>query len=177
MLTHQRCGRHLYRAVAERTDNPILKRKYEEFGDETERHVEVLEGLISAMGGNPNYVSPAAWAVEGMDTHSLQSTFPLSGSLDAMTDERVLLDAVFVAESVDHANCTLAKLGGKLPDSELKDRVKKAVEEVEAQVDEHLSSAKETRAKMVLLQAESRAVTAIGGKAEQLVETVRGWFS
>src|SRR4051812_42958877 len=47
MLTHERCGVHLYRSVAERTNNPMLKRKYEEFGKETLEHVTIFEGLIT----------------------------------------------------------------------------------------------------------------------------------
>src|SRR4051812_16938770 len=53
MLTHERCGTHLYRSVAARSNNPILKRRYEEFGEETEHHVEVLEQLVTKAGGNP----------------------------------------------------------------------------------------------------------------------------
>ena len=67
MLAHERCGTHLYRSVAGRTNNPVLQAQYEEFGDETERHVEILEELVTAAGGNPNYVSPAARATEGTD--------------------------------------------------------------------------------------------------------------
>src|SRR4051794_34236492 len=62
MLTHERCGRHLYRSVEGRTHNPILKSRYAEFGQETERHAEILEQLIAQAGGNPNYVSPIARA-------------------------------------------------------------------------------------------------------------------
>src|SRR5690242_14624776 len=50
MLTHERCGTHLYRAVAARANNPMLKGKYEEFGKETARHVDILEELITRMG-------------------------------------------------------------------------------------------------------------------------------
>ncbi len=178
VLTHERCGRHLYRAVAGRTNNPILKRKYEQFGKETERHVEILEKLIADMGGNPSYVSPAARGVEGMDTHLLESTFLLGGSLDVMTQEMVMLDAVFVAESVDDANwTTLAKLADNLPPGNVKTQFLGAVQEVTAQEVEHLSWARDTKAMLVLLQAQSRAMTAIGAKAEELVEKVRGWLA
>src|SRR4051794_20171362 len=68
MLTHERCGRHLYRAAATRSNNPILKAKYEEFGRETEQHVAILEALVTQMGGNPAYVSPIARTVEAADT-------------------------------------------------------------------------------------------------------------
>src|SRR4051812_30533526 len=104
MLTHERCGRHLYRSVEGRTNNPVLQAKYREFGQETERHAEILEQLIAQMGGNPSYVSPAARAVEGMDSKLVESTFMLSGSVDLMTAEMAMLDAVFLAESADHAN-------------------------------------------------------------------------
>src|SRR3546814_13386017 len=62
-LAHERCGTHLYRSVAGRTNNAILKAKYEEFGDETLRHVGILEELVASLGGNPSYVSPLARAV------------------------------------------------------------------------------------------------------------------
>lgn len=71
-LTHERCGVHLYKSVAGRTNNPVLKAKYEEFGHETQRHVEILEQLITSAGGNPCYVSPLARAVEGADSHALK---------------------------------------------------------------------------------------------------------
>ena len=60
MLAHERCGVHPHRTVAARSNNPMLKRRYEEFGEETLHHVEVLEQLITTLGGNPNYVSPNA---------------------------------------------------------------------------------------------------------------------
>jgi rubrerythrin len=177
-LTHERCGRHLYRSVAARTNNPVLKRRYETFGEETERHAEVLEDLIAGMGGNPSYVSPAARGVEGADTKLVESTSLLGGSLDVMTREMVMLQAVFLAECLDHAHWrTIAELADHLPDGDLRDRWARAVGEVEPEEDEHLEWAREAMEKMVVLQAASSTMTAVGAKAEELVETVRGWFS
>jgi rubrerythrin len=178
MLTHERCGRHLYRTVETRTNNPMLKSKYKEFGAETERHAEILEQLIAQTGGNPNYVSPQARAVQGMDTKLVESTFMLGGSLDMMTTEMAMLDAVFVAESVDHANwSTLSRLVDELPAGPIQDAFRQAVGEVEPQEDEHLSWAKETKAKMVSLQARSPVMATVGAKAEEIVAHIRGWFS
>ncbi|MFO7280733.1 MAG: DUF892 family protein [Thermoanaerobacterales bacterium] len=177
-LTHERCGRHLYRSVAARTNNPVLKRRYEELGQETERHAEILEDLIAGMGGNPSYVSPAARGVEGADTKLVESTSLLGGSLDVTTREMVMLQAVFLAESLDHAHWqTIAELADHLPDGDLKDRWARAVGEVGPEEDEHLEWARETMGKMVMLQAASGTMAAVGAKAEELVETVRGWFS
>ena len=77
-----------------------------------------------------------------------------------------------------HANwSTLAKLGERLPDGELKTTFTAAVSEVEAEEDEHLAWVAEMKSKMVLLQAGSRTMSAMGAEAEELVEKVRGWFS
>jgi rubrerythrin len=178
MLTHERCGVHLYRAVSGRTNNPVLQAKYREFGRETERHVEILETLIREMGGNPSYVSPNARAVEGTNTKVLEATYAGSGSLDPMTQEMVLLDAVFIAESIDHDNWqTLSRLVEDLPDGELRDSFDAAVAEVEAQEDEHLAWASDTKQHLIVMQAQSGAMARIGMKAEELVATVRAWLS
>lgn len=151
MLTHERCGVHLYRSVAGRTTESQAKEKYEEFGRETLRHVEILEQLIADAGGNPNYVSFQARAVEGTNSKVLESTFALGGSIDAVTQEMAMLDAVFLAETIDHANwTTLAALTQQLPDGPLRTAFQAAVDEVEEQEDEHLAWAKETRHAMTM---------------------------
>jgi rubrerythrin len=177
-LTHERCGTHLYRSVAGRTNNPVLQARYVEFGKETERHVELLEGVISALGGNPQYVSPVARAVQGMDTAMIESTFRLSGTLDVMVAEMAMLDAVLLAETIDHANwANLATLCGGLDDGPVRQALLRAVEEVGPQEDEHLRWASDMKAKMTHLQASSTTGAKLGAKAEELVAAVKGWFS
>lgn len=177
-LTHERCGRHLYRSVAGRTANPMLKSNYEHFGEETERHVEVLESLITALGGDPNYVSPAARATEATDARILESTFLLSGSVDLMTAEMTMLEAVLLAETIDHSNwVAMEALGNELPDGQLRQEFLDAVTTVLGEEEAHLDWASETRLKMIRLQASNRAVAAAGAKLEEMVATIRGWFS
>jgi rubrerythrin len=151
MLTHERCGVHLYRSVASRTTEPDARAKYEEFEEQTLRHVEILEQLIASAGGNPNYVSFHARAVEGTNSKILESTFALAGSIDVLTQEMSMLDAVFLAETIDHANwTTLAALTERLPAGDLRRAFEAAVDEVEAQEDEHLGWARDTRQQLVL---------------------------
>jgi len=177
MLTHERCGRHLYRSVEGRTNNPVLQAKYREFGQETERHAEILEQLIAQMGGNPSYVSPAARAVEGMDSKLVESTFMLSGSVDLMTAEMAMLDAVFLAESADHANWkALGAIAEQLPTGTMRDSVQAAVGEVEQQEDRHLEWASDTKLKLVKLQAGSKTMTEVGAKMEQIVAGIKEWL-
>jgi rubrerythrin len=178
MLAHERCGTHLYRSVAQRSNNPMLQQKYEELGAETLHHVEVLEGLIAQMGGDPNYVSANARAVETTDSKLLEATFMGSGALDPMTAEMAMLDVVFIAESVDHANWQLlAQLTASMPAGDLRAAFQQAVDEVEAQEDEHLGWARDTKARLVKLQAESELATTIGLKVEEVVARVRAWLT
>jgi rubrerythrin len=177
-LTHERCGRHLYRSVAGRTNNPMLKRKYDHFGEETAHHVDVLEQLITASGGNPSYVSPLARAVEASDSKLLESTFMADGALDVMTAEMAMLDAVFVAEAIDQANWKcLREVSAQLPPGQLRDAFEGAVSEVLAQEDEHLGWAHDMRAKLTLLQLRSSAMATAGEKAEEMLARVKDWLS
>jgi hypothetical protein len=52
MLAHERCGAQLYRSVSQRTNSPVLRERYDRFGNETVEHVEILEGLITQLGGD-----------------------------------------------------------------------------------------------------------------------------
>jgi rubrerythrin len=176
-LAHERCGRYLYRSVAGRTHNPMLKRKYEEFGEQTERHATLLEQLISAMGGNPQYISPPARAIEKSDTALVESTYLLAGSVDIMTAEAVMLTAVMIAESVDHANWQLlSAMVPQVPAGDLRDLMARITAEVEAEEDEHLSWAHDMRARMAMLQAKSAVAAKAGVKAEEMMAQVKSWF-
>ncbi|MBI2708191.1 MAG: hypothetical protein HYX34_00605 [Actinobacteria bacterium] len=178
MLTHERCGRHLYRSVATRTNNPVLRRKYEEFGGETERHATILEDLVTQLGGDPQYVSPAARAVEGNDSRLLEATYLLAGSVDVMTQEMVMLDAVLLAESMDHANwTTLAQLTESLPEGPVRASFAAAVGDVLGEEEDHLSWARDTKARLTVMQASSKAMATTATKVEEMVDTVRGWLS
>jgi rubrerythrin len=174
---HERCGTHLYRSVAARSLNPVLSRRYEELGEETLHHVELAEGLIAALGGDPGYVSPMARAVEVMDSSLLESTFLAGGSVDVMTQEGVMLDAVLIAETVDHQHWSmLSRLVADLPEGDLRERMAAVIGEVESQEDDHLAWARQAKERMVLMQARHPVVATAMAGAEGLAATVRDWF-
>jgi rubrerythrin len=178
MLAHERCGVHLYRSVAGRSNNPMLKGRYEEFCRETEHHVDVLERLVARVGGNPNYVSAQARAVEAMDSKLVDATYLGSGALDPMTAEMAMLDAVFLAETMCHTNWELlSKLSESIADDTTRSTFREAIDEVEEQEDQHLEWAKSTKARMIQMQAQSSLGTTVGLKAEEVVARVKSWFS
>jgi ferritin-like metal-binding protein YciE len=177
VLMHERCGFHLYRSVAGRSNNPVLKRRYEEYGAETETHIEVLERLITELGGDPGYTSPAARATEKYDIGALEGSFLLSGSVDLMTQELVMLNAVVLAETIDHANWqTLGALARSLDDGPVKTSLTQAVDQVLPQEEDHEGWAKRMRQELILLQARSKAAQTIGLSASALMDKVHSLF-
>jgi rubrerythrin len=176
VLTHERCGRQLYRSCVARSADPELRSKYEEFGAQTERHVEILEQLITDAGGSPMYVGPTARAVLGSDTNLLESTFVLSGSVDLVTAELAMLDAVFLAESMDHANWTLlAQLAAQLDDTPWAEPLRAAVDEVLEQEAEHLTWATRTKAQLVTFLASSDGTATLSDSDAELVDHIQAW--
>ena len=177
MLAHERCGAQLYRSLAGRTNNPILKHRYEHFGEETTEHVEILEQLIGHLGGDPKYVSPSARATTKAGTGLLESTFLLTGSVDLVTQELVMLDAVLLAEAKDHANWEcLAGLAETLPEGDIRTAFVDAVEQVRPQEDEHFNWASDMRCKMISAQATSSTLQAAGETVEMVIARVKSWL-
>jgi rubrerythrin len=149
-LAHERCGVHLYRSVAGRTWSPALRSQYEHFGAETLEHVRILEELITASGGDPMYVSPAARATEKAASGLLESTFLLGGSVDPTTAELAMVEAVLLAETKDHANWELlADLCTRMAAGPVRQQLETATAEVLAQEEEHDAWARETRAALL----------------------------
>jgi hypothetical protein len=178
MTAHERGGAALYRSVGGRTNNPVLKQKYMHFGHQTVEHVEVLETLISRLGGDPGYVSPSARATEKAGLNVIESTFLLGGSVDLMSQELVMLDAVLLAEAKDHANWSgLSQLVDAMPEGEVQDAVREAVERVEPEEDEHISWAQDMRTKLITAQVRSGAVQTLTAKAEETVARIQELFS
>ena len=150
-LAHERCGAQLYRSVAGRTADAELRAQYEHFGEETREHVERLEQFIVAADGDPQYVSASARATEKAGVGLLECTYLLGGSLDPMTAELVMLEAVMLAEAKDHSNWELlAQLASTMTDGALRRRMQTVTSEVLAQEEEHYRWAHDTRARLLL---------------------------
>jgi len=176
MLAHERGGAALYRAVAARSLNPVLQRQYRHFGEETVEHVSILEMLVANAGGDPMYVSPSARATERAGNSVIETTFMCSGSIDLMTAELVMLEAVILAEVKDHSNWSmLSQLVPKLPES-LRTSFADATARVEQQEEEHLSWAKDMRSKMITLQIQSGAMQKAGVAAEEMMAKIKSLF-
>jgi rubrerythrin len=167
VLAHEQAGLHLYRCASGCTSNPLLKARYDEFGGETEGHIAALERLLSRIGGDAGYVSPAARLDEAMSAKMMEGVTLLNGTAGILDVELAMLDAVLLAEVTDQANWrTLTLLTEELPDGAMKDAFREAVSQVGPQEDRHLQWAQSMREQMILLQARSPVAT----KAMELME-------
>jgi rubrerythrin len=149
---HERCGARLYRTAARMTQFPEWRDKYEEFLAQTEDHVRILSELVGELGGDPMYVSPQA-RMTGFQATKLMEPALLSGSVDNLTMELTVLEAVLLAEIKDQANWKLLRsLADQLPDSAQAQAIRRAVEEVDPQEDEHVRWAQQALHKALLAQ-------------------------
>jgi len=173
-LAHERAGAALYRVAEEHSENPLLVEKYAEFGRETVEHIGIYEQLISALGGDPGYVSPAARINEQLGSKLLEGPVLLAGSVDLLTLETTFLEAVVIAEHKCHDNWVLlARLGESLPDPAARDLVRDAVAQVEPQEEDHIRWATDTWFQLASTNAEHPVASGAMGVIERAAHKVK----
>ncbi|HKX29627.1 MAG TPA: ferritin-like domain-containing protein [Blastocatellia bacterium] len=155
---HERGGVHLYRTAMGLTQFQEWRRKYEEFLTQTVEHVRILSELTIELGGDPGYVSPQARMTEFMNTKLMESVL-LDGSVDGLTRELTILEAVLLAERKCHANWDLlSELCRRLPASDDSQAIERAVTQVKIEEDEHVRWAQQTWRETLLTQLTPSAV-------------------
>jgi len=173
-LAHERAGAALYRVAAGHSENPMLTTKYHEFAGETVEHIGIYEQLITDLGGDPHYVSPAARITEQLGAKLLEGPVLLAGSVDLVTLETAFLEAVLVAEHKCRDNwILLARLGEMLPDQTARSTVAAAVARVRPQEDEHAHWAADTWLELAVTNATSPAASAGMGVLERAAHKVK----
>jgi hypothetical protein len=100
------------------------------------------------------YVSASARATQKAATGLPECTFLLDGSVDALTAELTMLEAVVLAEAKDHGNWELlAQLAGQMLASPVRTQLEAATERVLAQEENHYGWARGARAEMLMALA------------------------
>jgi rubrerythrin len=134
MLTVERGGVELYDRALEHLAHDDLRSKLEQFYQQTERHVELCEEMLSAAGGDEDDMSPGAEAAEHKAHGLLSAEVP-----DHMNDINNLENLV-LAETKDHWNWELlASLIETIEERDLNKVVSRAVREVRKQENDHLT--------------------------------------
>jgi rubrerythrin len=136
-LEHEKAGVLLYETALKCAQNEDLKEEWQKYHQETERHVEVLHGVLTQMQLDPEEQTPGRKIVHDMGQSLVAAMQAALGAGDPAQAECVACECVVLAEEKDHSNWQLiGEVAKKTTGAEGK-ALKDAYQEVEDQEDEH----------------------------------------
>jgi rubrerythrin len=137
-LEHERGGVKVYETALRCAVNDDLKEEWEKYLQETEHHVEILEGVLSQLGIDAEEPSPGRRIVHDLGASLVTAMTAALRAGDPAAAQIVAAECVTLAETKDHLDWELiGEAAKKLAGAEGKS-VKAAYAEVEDQEDEHL---------------------------------------
>jgi len=123
----------MYSEYAVNTNDLALQRKLEEFREQTEKHVQILRRVITALGGDPDCKSESARAMQ-LKAQGLME-IELAGEANDISHLKNLL----TVESLCQLNWQiLKKLSLRIKESHITRILQDAVKMVESDEDEHV---------------------------------------
>lgn len=137
-LETEQGGVKVYQTAVTCAVNEELGEEWQKYLEETERHVEVLKGVLEAFGLNPAARTPSREIVGGIGEALVASMRKAKATLTPEQAEIVACEAVVLAETKDHSNWELlahVATHGSHPQLKV---LKAAVDEVEDEEDHHL---------------------------------------
>jgi hypothetical protein len=137
-LEHELGGAILYQTALECGINKELRKEWEKYLEQTQNHVEVLTMVTSALGLDPNEMTPGRQIVQH-NGKSLAIAMKMAlAANDLPGAELVACECIVLAETKDHFNWDLiGKCAKELP-RDVGDILKEAYEKVKGDEDEHL---------------------------------------
>lgn len=137
-LTHERGGIDVYRTALECAVNDDLREEWQEYLEQTTRHVEVLETLCGELDIDPEEESPGRAIVEGLGKALVRAMNDARQKAGKDAAQLVACECVVLAETKDHLDWELLEQVGEKAKGAQKKAIQKACEEVEDEEDEHL---------------------------------------
>jgi rubrerythrin len=131
-------GIEVYRTALRCVVNEELKTEWEEYLAQTENHVEIVRGVFTKIGLDPEAETPGREVVRHIGRSLVKAMEMALDAGEPEAAELVAAECVVHAETKDHLNWELmGMLAGKLKDDTGK-ALKEAYDEVEEEEDEHL---------------------------------------
>lgn len=138
-LAHEKGGVEVYTTALECALNEDLKEEWTEYLEQTKHHVEVLTSVCEALGLDPEEPHPACKVVETVGTALVAAMKQALEAGDPDAAQLVACECVVLAETKDHLDWELlGEVQKTTADEKLAATLKKAVDEVEDEEDEHL---------------------------------------
>jgi hypothetical protein len=121
--------------------NEDLKKEWEKYLEQTERHVNIVTNLMNELGVAP-VESPGRLVVRHIGGSLVAAMKLAKGSAPPEAAEIVACECVVHAETKDHANWELLLTYSEAARGDEKKAIKAALDEVEDEEDEHLYHSK-----------------------------------
>lgn len=137
-LEHELGGVLLYQTALEAVVNDDLREEWEKYLEQTQTHVDVLIDACSALGLDPDEVTPGRKIVQHTGKSLVVAIKMALAASDPLAAELVACECVVLAETKDHLNWELiGKCAAELGQEQSR-ALQQAFEAVEDEEDEHL---------------------------------------
>lgn len=135
-------GVQIYQTALVCVVNKDLKKEWEEYLEQTKRHVEVMHELFDKVGLDPKQETPGRKVVRHIGESLVKAMKMAKDSGKPEAAQLVACECVSLAETKDHSNWELMSELAKKTKGKEAQAYKEACEEVEEQEDEHLYHSK-----------------------------------
>ena len=137
-LETEQGGVQIYETAVRCAVNEDLKEEWEKYLEQTEHHVEIVEGLFETFGLDTETETPGRLVVRHIGESLVKAMQMALEAGNADAAQMVAAECIALAETKDHLNWELmGQLAKKLKGEEAK-ALKAAHDEVEDEEDEHL---------------------------------------
>jgi rubrerythrin len=131
-------GVQVYQAALNCVVNDDLKKEWEKYLEQTNRHVEVLRDLCETFGLDPEDETPGRQVVRHLGKSLVKAIEMSMESDEPEAAELVACECVVLAETKDHLNWELLSQCAEKAKGEKARALKEACENIEEEEDEHL---------------------------------------
>lgn len=131
-------GVEIYKTALQCAENGELKKEWEEYLEQTQKHVRIVEKVITKLGLDPKEETPGRAVVRHIGESLVQAMQMALKSGEPGAAQLVAAEAVVLAETKDHQNWHLIGEVIKKAKGEVARVLIEAHEQVEDEEDEHL---------------------------------------
>ncbi|HEX5876388.1 MAG TPA: hypothetical protein VFY60_17190 [Pyrinomonadaceae bacterium] len=130
-------GVQVYTTALRCAENEDLKEEWEEYLEQTQNHVKVVEGVLMKLDLDPNEETPGRKVVRHIGESLVEAMEMALAEGEPGQAQLVAAEAVVQAETKDHQNWHLIGEVSKKVKGEVAKVLKEAYDEVEHEEDEH----------------------------------------
>jgi rubrerythrin len=131
-------GVQVYTTALRCVENENLKEEWEEYLEQTQNHVEIVQNVMNDLGIDPTTETPGRKVVRHIGESLVKAMELALRSGEPGAAQIVAAECVVLAETKDHLNWDLIGECAKKAKGETAKTLKNAYEEVEEEEDEHL---------------------------------------